>query len=100
MAEFVNTWFSCGTFFGSDPLRVKSIFTSENVARRQQATLGSVDVITFACAGPLAWSQQLPIPVQVDGLVHSSIKTYSACIAGGVDELCPKVGAKTPNYKA
>jgi hypothetical protein len=73
-----KTWFGCGTMRCSDPLEVESIFRSDDVARRQTATLGSADVITFACAGPrgpesaLAASCTVTTTVQVEVLVHSS----------------------------
>jgi hypothetical protein len=67
-----KTWFGCGTMRCSDSLRVETIFRSVNVAHRQEATLGSADVISLACAGPRGPEPAAFSTVQVDVLVHSS----------------------------
>ena len=56
----------------SDPSQVQAIFRSENVAHRQEATLKSAEVITFACAGPLGPESAASSTIQVEVLVHSS----------------------------
>jgi hypothetical protein len=69
-----TTWFGCGSIRCSDPLQVETIIRSENVAHRQEATLRSADVITFAfaCTGPRGPESAASGTVQVDVLVHSS----------------------------
>jgi hypothetical protein len=67
-----STWFGSGTLRCLDPLQVEPIFRSEIVAHRQEATLRSADVITFACAGPSGPASAASSTVQVDVLVHSS----------------------------
>jgi hypothetical protein len=64
-----STLFGSGTLRCSDPLQVETIFRSENVAHRQEATLRSADVITFACAGP---SGPASAASSTDVLLHSS----------------------------
>ena len=67
-----STWFGTGTFLCSDPKEAKTIFESANVVHRQQATLGSADVISFAaCAGPRGPEDAASSTVQVHVLVHS-----------------------------
>jgi hypothetical protein len=62
-----QTWFGRGTMNCSDPSQVEPVFRSGNVAHRQEATLGSAEVITFACI----WEPD-STAVQVEVLVHSS----------------------------
>ena len=47
-----KTWFGCGTFLCSTTKQVEAVFKSADVVNRQKATLGSAEVITYACAGP------------------------------------------------
>jgi hypothetical protein len=56
----------------SDPLQAETIFRPANFVNRHRATLGSADVITFACAGPRGPEAAASSTVQVDVLVHSS----------------------------
>ena len=52
----------------ADLSQVEAIFRSENVAHRQQATLRSAQVITFACESAASSTVQVDSEV----LVHSS----------------------------
>ena len=67
-----KAWFWRGSMRCTDATHVKAIFTSKDVADRQQSTLGSVSLITFACSAPAGPDAGVPGIMDVDLLVHSS----------------------------
>jgi hypothetical protein len=69
-----KTWFGRGAMRCSDSSQVEAIFRSEAVANSQMSTLGSAELITFACCGacPQGQPSAASTTVQVEVLVHSS----------------------------
>ena len=65
-------WFGRGTVRCTDPSQAEAIVRSENVIHRQEATLGSASVISFACAAPSGPESAAAGSVQVEVLVHGA----------------------------
>ena len=80
-----KNWFGRGKVRCPDHSQVEAIFRSEHVNHRQESTLGSASVISFACTAPSGPESAAANTVHVEVLVHGTSSIRRSTLESWLD---------------